>query len=303
MFRRLLTLLLLVLGSGCVAGNAAAGALLLPLRVPVLGSPSQAHEDFEVTTTDGIAIDGWFFSPKAPPRAVLIFVHGKDINRQHFVSASKRFLEQGLAVAAFDQRAHGRSTGEFVTYGAKEVGDLRCVIDVAQKKWGRELPVVLVGESLGAAVSLQTAAIDPRVRVVVAGASFADLTTVIDDHSPALLGAKGKAKAVGVAEHAAGFQVADISPERAARSITVPTLLLHGSDDTYLPLKHSLRIYEALAGPKELVRLEGVDHIGILLSAQAWTAIDRFVGQALGQEALVTRTNSPAPGAARTMLR
>lgn len=289
MLRRLLTLLLLVLASGCVAGNAAAGALLLPMRVPVLGSPSQPHQDFEVTTTDGIALDGWFFSPQGPPRAVLIFVHGKDINRQHFVSASKRFLDQGIAVAAYDQRAHGRSTGEFVTYGAKEVGDLRCVIDVALKKWGRELPVVLVGESLGAAVSLQTAAVDPRVRVVVAGASFADLTTVIDDHAPAVLGAKGKAKAIAVAEKAGDFHVADISPERAARSITVPTLLLHGSDDTYLPLKHSLRIYEALSGPKELVRLEGVDHIGILLSPQAWKAIDRFVDQALGQQALASR--------------
>ena len=295
MFRRLLTLLLLVLASGCVAGNAAAGALLLPLRVPVMGEPSTPHEDFEVTTTDGIAIDGWFFSPKVPPRAVLIFVHGKDINRQHFLSASQRFLDEGIAVAAFDQRGHGRSTGEYVTYGAKEVGDLRCVIDKALAKWGRELPVVLVGESLGAAVSLQTAAVDSRVRVVVAGASFADLTTVIDDHAPAILGAKAKTRAIAAAEKAGGFRVADISPERSARHITVPTLLLHGSDDIYLPLKHSLRIYEALAGPTQLVRLEGVDHIGILLSPQAWTAIDRFVGEALGPPVVTTAVMSARP--------
>ena len=51
-----------------------------------------------------------------------------------------------------------------------------------------------------------------------------------------------------------------------------------------MPLKHSLRIYEGLAGPKELVRLEGVDHIGILLSEEAWKQIDRFVGDALALE-------------------
>ena len=285
---------LALLVSGCVSGNLAAGALLLPLRVPVVGSPSLAHEDFSVTTPDGIALDGWFFSPAGPPRAVLVLVHGKDINRQHFVGAARRFVDEGLGVVAFDQRAHGRSTGEFVTYGAKEVGDLRLVIDVALQKWGRELPVVLVGESLGAAVALQTAAVEPRVRVVVAGAAFADLTTVVDDHAPALLGRAGKAKAIEVAEQAADFHVADISPERSAKNITVPTLLLHGSDDAYLPLRHSLRIYENLAGPKELVRLEGVDHVGILLSSEAWKQIDRFVGHALEQEVLVHHPGSAA---------
>ena len=287
MSRSLLLVSLILITSGCVSGNAAAGALLLPMRVPVIGEPALAHQAFEVTTSDGIAIDGWLFTPATPARAVVVFVHGKDINRQHFVSHARRFLDQGIGVVAYDQRAHGRSTGEFVTYGAKEVGDLRNVIDVALGKWGRELPVVLIGESLGAAVALQTAAVDPRVRVVVAGAAFADLTTVIDDHAPAILGAEGKAKAIAVAEEAGQFKVADISPERAARNITVPTLLLHGSEDTYLPMKHSIRIYEGLAGPKELVRLEGVDHIGILLSESAWKAIDRFVDQALVHDALV----------------
>ncbi len=292
----LLTAAVTLACSGCVAGNAAAGALLLPMRVPVVGDPDLAHDAFSVTTRDGIALDGWLFTPPQPPTAVLVFVHGKDINRQHFVAAAQRFVERGIAVVAFDQRAHGRSTGEFVTYGAKEVGDLRLVIDVALQKWGRELPVVLVGESLGAAVALQTAAVDQRVRVVVAGAAFADLTTVIDDHAPAILGKAGKQKAIDVAEKAADFHVADISPERSARQITVPTLLLHGSEDTYLPLRHSLRIYEALAGPRELVRLEGVDHIGILLSDEAWRQIDRFVGKALAQEAIARRSRTEAPG-------
>ena len=301
MFRfALFAAVLAVATSGCVAGNVAAGALLVPLRVPVVGGPSLAHEDFSVTTSDGIALDGWFFSPVGPARAVMVLVHGKDINRQHFSGAARRFVDEGVAVVAFDQRAHGRSTGEYVTYGAKEVGDLRLVIDAALQKWGRDLPVVLVGESLGAAVALQTAAVEPRVRAVVAGASFADLTTVVDDHAPAILGKAGKAKAIEVAEREAHFHIADISPERAALHITVPTLLLHGSEDTYLPLRHSLRIYENLAGPKELVRLEGVDHIGVLLSDQAWTQIDRFVGHALEQEAIVRQGGARAAGVQTT---
>lgn len=287
---RLFVVTSLLVFSGCVAGNPAAGMLVRPLRVPVVGEPSLRHEAFTVTTEDGLVLDGWTFSPDGPPRAVLVLVHGKDINRQHFVGAAQRFVAEGFGVVAFDQRAHGRSSGEFVTFGAKEVGDLRLIIDTAQAKWGRALPVVVVGESLGAAVALQTAAVDERVRVVVAGASFADLSTVVNDRAPAILGEKGKQEAVRVAEAAARFHVADISPERSARSIRVPTLLLHGSEDSYLPLKHSLRIYDALAGPKKLVRLEGVDHIGVLLSDQAWDQIDGFIAEALpGQLALTSR--------------
>lgn len=253
------------------------GALLRPMRVPILGAPSQAYEDFDVTTADGLVLKGWFFTPPMPPRAVVVFLHGKDINRGHFVSAVPRFLQEGMAVVAYDQRAHGQSGGEFVTYGAREVGDLRSVMNLALKKWGEELPVVLVGESLGAAVALQAAAVEPRVRAVVAGAAFADLTTVVNEHSPAILGSRNKAQAIATAEKAAGFRVGDISPERAALHITVPTLLLHGSEDVYIPLRHTLRIYENLAGPKELVRLEGVTHIGILLSDESWAHIHRFV--------------------------
>lgn len=139
---------------GCVGGNMASGALLRPLRVPVLGSPSLPHQDFSLTSGDGITLSGWLFSPAEAPKAVMVLVHGKDINRQHFQHAAEDFVRKGWGVVAFDQRAHGRSTGEFVTYGAKEVGDLRLVLDLALEKWGRELPVVLVGESLGAARSI-----------------------------------------------------------------------------------------------------------------------------------------------------
>lgn len=263
--------------AGCAAGNVVSGSLIIPMRVPVVGGPSIAYESFSVTTSDGIALDGWQFSPVGPPRGVLVFVHGKDINRQHFVGAAERFVKQGYAVVAYDQRAHGRSTGEFITYGAKETKDLSLVLDVALAKWGRTLPVAVIGESLGAAVVLQTAADDPRISLVVAGAPFADLQTVVNDKAPFFLSDQAKRDAVSTAEKEARFTVADISPARSATRITVPTLLLHGSEDSFLPLKHSLRIYEALAGPRRLVRLEGVGHIDILLHDAAWDEIESFV--------------------------
>ncbi|MFT3712151.1 MAG: alpha/beta fold hydrolase [Archangium sp.] len=266
------------------------------MRVPVIGEPSIPHENFEVTTTDGVALFGWRFAPKDTPRAVVVFVHGKDINRQHFVSAAERFVAEGYAVVAYDQRAHGESKGEFVTYGAKEAGDLSLVIDTALARFGRELPVAVVGESLGAAVVLQAAAQDPRIKLVVAGAPFADLQTVVRDKAPFFLDAKAQARAVEVAEREAHFNVADVSPVKSAAKITVPVLLLHGSEDAYLPMKHSLRIYEALAGPRRFVRLEGVGHQDILLRDAAWDEVDSFLnGRLATGTALRADAEQPAP--------
>ncbi|MBL8915850.1 MAG: alpha/beta fold hydrolase [Archangium sp.] len=279
--RPLLLLSLLTLATGCVHGNLVSGALVMPMRVPVIGEPSLPHENFEVTTTDGIALFGWRFAPESQPRGVLVLVHGKDINRQHFVAAAQRFVKQGFAVVAYDQRAHGESKGEFITYGVREAGDLSAVIDVSLARYGRELPVVVVGESLGAAVALQAAAKDQRIKLVVAGASFSDLKTVVDDKAPFFLDEKGKQRALEIAQDEARFSIADASPAEAATRIKVPVLLLHGSEDAYLPMKHSLKIYESLAGPRRFVRLEGVGHVDILLSDAAWDEVESFVNARL----------------------
>lgn len=276
--RRLSMLVSSLVLSACVAGNPLAGALVRPMRVPVVGAPDGPHQAFEVVAADGVKLDAWLLTPAGEVRGLVALVHGKDINRQHFLGPAKRFLARGLAVVAHDQRAHGRSGGEFVTYGAKEVGDLRLVLDAALARLGKpSLPVALVGESLGAAVVLQAAPEDARVKAVCAGAPFADLVTVIKEKAPGFVSADTTAESVQAAEAAAGFKVEDISPERAAARTTVPVMLLHGSEDNYLPLQHSMRIYAALAGPKELVRLEGVKHIDILLHDASWDAIERFL--------------------------
>lgn len=45
-----------------------------------------------------------------------------------------------------------------------------------------------------------------------------------------------------------------------ARTITVPTLIVQGDRDEYVPLHQSRRLFEALPGPKRLEILAGADH-------------------------------------------
>lgn len=263
--------LLLFFLVGCAPSKLAANFIVNPIRVPVVGAPGEAHDELAVKTADGLTLRGWVFRAEAP-RGLVVLLHGKDINRQHFLPQALHLRALGFTVVALDQRAHGQSEGTSITYGVLEVGDVQRVLDAVPVQ-----PVFVVGESFGAAVALQVAAVEPRIAGVVAAASFADLRTLLNEKTPFFFDEKTKAATLSTAEAQAGFDLDAVSPEKAAARITAPVLLVHGTNDTFIPIQHSLRIFAALTGPKELVRLDGVSHMDVLLHAEGWKEIERFL--------------------------
>lgn len=67
-----------------------------------------------------------------------------------------------------------------------------------------------------------------------------------------------------------------VSPVRAAARIPVPVLLIHGDADVDTPAVYSLRVVDALAGPKRLVRVPGATH-NTSLRPEVWREIEAFV--------------------------
>jgi len=248
-------------------------SLISPFRMPMLGAPSTPHRDITFTTDDGLTLDGWLFEPQGEvSRGLVVFLHGKDANRGHFANDAQRFTTRGYTVLAYDQRGHGRSEGQWCTFGVKEVPDLQRALD----RFAGQGPVYLIGESMGAAVALEAAARDPRVAGVVAGASFSELRTIVTEHAPFFMSATDLGDAVREAEQRAGFLIDDVQPARDALDIHVPALLLHGSEDPYISPRHSHRIRHNLTGRARMVTLEGVQHIDVLLHQEAWQLIEAW---------------------------
>src|SRR5258708_13821208 len=81
-----------------------------------------------------------------------------------------------------DSRAHGASEGPMATYGWLERNDARAIVDALE---AREHPKHLfaLGESMGAGIALQSAAVEPRIEAVVPGASFANLREASFDYA------------------------------------------------------------------------------------------------------------------------
>ncbi|MEO8682961.1 MAG: alpha/beta fold hydrolase, partial [Vicinamibacterales bacterium] len=140
--------------------------------------------------------------------------------------------------------------------------------------------VILIGHSLGAAVALQAAADDPRIRGVVAASSFSDLRTVATERAPSFFSAGTIAAAFVRAEQDGHFVVDEVSPVRSAGRITVPVLIIQGDADRETQPAHAQRIFAALAGPKQLILVPGAGH-NDALRQEVWTAIETWVRSAL----------------------
>lgn len=260
-----------------VAGQlpaAGAGGLLHPSRRPVVGA---APRQCEASTFpgDGLTLEGWRCRSDTARRGTLVYLHGIADNRESGAGIIERFTRRGFDVVAYDSRAHGESPGDACTYGFFEKADLHHVLDTLDPG-----PIVLLGTSLGAAVALQEAAMDPRVTAVVAAEAFSDLRTVAIERAPFFFTRGLIERAFTLAQQEGHFDVDAVSPVMAATAIKNPVLLIHGAADTDTPPDHSRRILAALAGPKRLILVAGARHNESLRGA-VWSDIDRWLDDVL----------------------
>jgi len=270
--------------------------ILRPMRKPltpeliakadaILARDGVAREEFDVRSLDDVMLRGWKVRARDAGAAkkattpngdwVLLF-HGIVDNRAEMAPYADFLLRAGYGVVMMDAREQGASDGTLATFGWKERWDTKAIIDAL---YASEKPqnVFELGESMGAAIALQSAAADPRIRAVVAEASFSSLRNVSYDYagldvSPLL----GKTLfwpatyfALRCAEKEDGFRADDVSPEQAVAGRPFPVLLICGTRDRTIPCRHSQEIYRAATGPKQLWIVPGAGHTAAFGTAPA----------------------------------
>ena len=226
-----------------------------------------ACSDFDVTALDGAKLRGWKVSAETPNGDWVVIFHGLGNNRSGQVGYAQFLLAHGYGALLMDSRAQGESGGDIGTYGWIERNDAK-VIDDALLSGEPVRHLFYFGESMGAAIALQAAAVDPRVDGVVAEDPFSNLREETYDYaglefSPLLgktLFRPAAIMALLQAEKDGGFKVEYVSPEKAVASRPFSVLLICGSEDHKIPCRHARRIYERAIGPKELWIVRGAGH-------------------------------------------
>jgi fermentation-respiration switch protein FrsA (DUF1100 family) len=234
----------------------------VPKRTPV--ALGLAFEDVRFRTADGMELAAWLI-PHPQPRGNLIFCHGHGRNRGHGAGLFQTFHDLGLNVLSFDFRGHGDSDGHTSTFGRREVQDLLAAEAYLSGRSPHQ-PMLLVGISLGAAVSLQTVGQMPHVRGVWSEGAFARFRNTVDHKFSALPDFLRSPLVdfyylMGWLD--CGFWGPSVNPIDRLNDVRVPILFCHAKKDELVPFTEGQSLYETYQGPKEHWWVEGASHYNI----------------------------------------
>ena len=223
------------------------------------------YEYFHFLASDGYSLLAAWFIPAKKPKATVIYLHGVGDNKMSGLLLAKVLHDSNFNVLLYDSRAHGESGGGYCTYGYHEKHDVQIAMYEVQKKFpGGKIGIF--GTSMGAAIALQAASIEPRIAAVAAEASFATLRQITVDYQKRLMRLPWhflRNIAMKRSEAIAHFKHREVSPIDAVKSIHVPVLFIHGKNDTFIKHKYSEEMYDAANDPKELWLLEDASHTDV----------------------------------------
>ncbi len=223
-------------------------------------------EEVYIQSYDGLKLYGQLFCGSNPNRTV-VMAHGYQSSPNHdFGGAMGMYMQDGANVLVIHQRAHGKSQGEYICFGAKERYDVRDWCKYLVSRFGEQHSIVLAGISMGATTILLAAClpdIPKQVKGVVADCGF---VSPIEEyrhvlrtrfHMPAF-------PLLPIAEricvHRAGFMFSAFSTVDELKRCKIPILFAHGDKDSFVPVSHTEKAYAACASRKELLIVPDAEH-------------------------------------------
>ena len=197
--------------------------------------------------------------PTPSARGTVVFFHGLWASKAWWLRLSGKLARCGWDCVLIDLRAHGRSEGQYTTWGAKEKHDARVVVDALLNEGLIGPRILAVGSSMGAAAAIQYAAVDARCNGVLA---FAPPKSCREITRRILLmdSEKTYRQALERASELAAFDPDDAAAEAAAGKLTCPLYLVHGLLDVVVPYQHSQAIQAAASGPARLFTCHFAGH-------------------------------------------
>jgi len=234
-------------------------------------------QDVYIQSEDGLRLHGMWI-PAENAKGTIILAHGyRSTFLVDFGYAFPFYHDLGLNLLVPDQRCHGKSQGKYITFGVKESGDIQKWIEYHNNKFG-QIPLLLSGLSMGASTVLYLADADlpANVRGIIADCGFTSPWEIIGSvfrrvtHLPAeasLWVTEWFAKII------AGFSLREKDTRRSLRQSRVPVLLIHGTDDRFVPCEMSKQGYACGIGNKQLLLVDGAGHgVSFLVDRNKYTS-------------------------------
>lgn len=265
------------------------------------GRAARTPEVWTLTARDGAQLAALYVAAEKPSTRTVLLAHGYGGQPEEMVNYAAIYWQDGYNLLLPYARAHYRSGGQYVGFGWLERNDWIDWIKAIITRGGTDSQLVLHGASMGAATVLMVSGEDlpPQVRAVVADSAY----TSLEDEFRVRMNADFGLPAFPVlqltglfAKWQAGYAFSEASTlKQVARSRT-PTLVIHGTQDSYVPTEMATRLYDACSAPKQLALIKGAGHTGSLGHAPGKYA--QLVRNFL--KAYITTDSGSRPDAPRT---
>lgn len=196
-------------------------------------------ERHRITTPDGTQIDVWY----APGDSLtFLLCHGNAGSNDDRLDQMRLLRKYGHGVVLFDYRGYGKSSGRPTERGLYE--DAFSVYTWMTKKIEEKF-ITLYGTSLGAAVAAQLASkTHPRALILeTAMMSKLDLGRDLLPFFPAFL-----------------FTWNQYETAHYLKSVAVPVLITHGTEDEVIPYRHGQALFQRAGEPRFFLPVSGAHH-------------------------------------------
>ena len=251
-----------------------------------------AATDFEAVSTvshDGLKLYGryYHFVDGAP---LEIQIHGyKGHAYRDFCGGARDAMARGHNLLLVDQRAHGKSEGSVISFGIKERYDCHAWINYAISRFGEGVKIFLLGMSMGAATVLMASELPLPGNVVgiMADCPYSSpgeiIRKVIKEDLRLPVSILYPFVRLGGRLYG-GFDLEEAAAETAVRNSKIPTLILHGECDSFVPCSMSERIFANCTMPiRRRVTFPEADHgLSYLTDKDYYLSnVDEFMAAAL----------------------
>ncbi len=214
---------------------------------------------------DGQKLVGHWF-PHKHHRRVIVAMHGwRSGWASDFGVVSDFWYQNECSVLYCEQRGQGNSGGDYMGFGMIERYDCLTWCNWVNSRNGAKIPVYLVGVSMGATTVLMTSDLELPKNVcgIIADCGFTspkEIWQYVAENNLRL-----SFRIYGnVADHFCRRKLqvdsGSCSTVKSLQHAKVPVLLIHGTEDRFVPVEMTYRNYRACTSPKQLLIVPGAGH-------------------------------------------
>ncbi|GAA5086075.1 alpha/beta fold hydrolase [Nocardia iowensis] len=241
-------------------------------RIAKLPHDTATKEFLDRCQSHTVKVDGKFYKYyQSGSGPTVLHVHGVRSNLGSMTAIAGDLLEQNYQVVLFDAPAHGEALGE-----STDPIEVRAVIRAIAERFP-ELHAV-VGHSLGSLWSLSAWAHGLRAKAFVSISSPATMRFLVDkmaDFFP--IDSDQLQELADQIEGRLGANVwTEFSPSEVVKAVDVPGLIIHGTNDDYVPPANAEELHAHWRG-STVELIDGADHFDIVRSPKARKLIATFL--------------------------